>query len=604
MPTGRRQKALRSLGSTARALVKKYHLKQDVSVSANSSEKDILRTYKSLCLVVHPDKGGEALDFQELRTAYEAWVSSKKNEPDQTVPNAGGETPGASSASCVPGALADTDGGRAPDAAGGSVAFGEGALAVRVDEGVAQPATFRIHNFAVLLTYSLGDTSTAVWPRFLALVQSRRKQWSVRHWSATLEESDSGRRHIHLMLQFNRRVDVASTAFSFEGRKPNARPSWSDYLGEAFARKSPQRSFDRGFFYVWADKVGTVRMPCGSICVAGDYAPVWAQARKKYKVLRKWPQSLWEARKLSHDVYDELLFETRQGVIGAKRNLEAVREHELERKEMQEMVAVAARIRSSPSLLRPFLKVPLAEQWLQSFNEDRLRFPMLLVLGPSHVGKTEFAKSLFVNALELKIGQLPHFPDKMRLFQRRVFDGIILDDIRDLELLAQHQHVLQGKYDERAEFASTPGGQCAFKRWLYRVPFVATSNYSTANLEYLRTHDFLNKPETCVVLELRQAPVQPVPGSATQQDDRPTLSPAEALQTWTVADVKVFLNARDLRGLADLCSANGVNGADFAGFNLDTVGKELQLTPFQTKKLLNARDAFLAGEVGDGRSGR
>ena len=45
--------------------------------------------------------------------------------------------------------------------------------------------------------------------------------------------------------------------------------------------------------------------------------------RKKYIVLRKWPQSLW----VSHDVYDELLFQARQGVIGAKRNLEAVREH-------------------------------------------------------------------------------------------------------------------------------------------------------------------------------------------------------------------------------------------------------------------------------------
>ena len=162
--------------------------------------------------------------------------------------------------------------------------------------------------------------------------------------------------------------------------------------------------------------------------------------------------------------------------------------------------------------------------------------------------------------------------------------------------------MLQGKYDERAEFASTPGGQCAFKRWLYRVPFGTTANYSTANLEYLRTHDFLNKPENCVVLELRQAPVQPAPGSTSQQDEKPTLSPTEALQTWTVADVKVFLDARDLRGLADLCSANGVNGADFAGFNQDTVGDELRLTPFQTQKLLRARDVFWAGEVGDGRS--
>ena len=229
---------------------------------------------------------------------------------------------------------------------------------------------------------------------------------------------------------------------------------------------------------------------------------------------------------------------------------------------------------------------------------------MLLVLGPSHVGKTEFAKSLFVNTLDLKIGELPHFPDKMRQFQRLANDGIILVDIRDMEFLARHQHVLQGKYDERVEFASTPGGQCAFRRWLYRVPFVATANYSTANLEYLRAHDWLSKPDNCVVLELREAPVQPSPGPAPQHDGQSVVSPAETMQNWTVADVQVFLKARDLRGLADLCYASGVNGADIASFSLETVAEELRMTPFQAKKLLRARDAFLAGEVGDGRCGR
>ena len=108
----------------------------------------------------------------------------------------------------------------------------------------------------------------------------------------------------------------------------------------------------------------------------------------------------------------------------------------------------------------------------------------------------------------------------MRQFQRLANDGIILDDIRDMEFLARHQHVLQGKHDARAEFASTPGGQCAFRRWLYRVPFVATANYSTANLKYLRAHDRLSKPVTCVVLELREAPLQPSQGSAPQQDEQ------------------------------------------------------------------------------------
>ena len=76
------------------------------------------------------------------------------------------------------------------------------------------------------------------------------------------------------------------------------------------------------------------------------------------------------------------------------------------------------------------------------------------------------------------------------------------------------------------------------------------------------------------------------------------------MRSWLAADVKTFLSSRDLLGLADICFANGVNGSDLASFQSNTVAEELRLTPFQAKKLLGARAAFLAGEVGDGRSGR
>ena len=482
----------------------------------------------------------------------------------------------------------------------------EGTVVVRETAGPPPraPATFRIHNVAVLLTYSLGQPSTCVWPRFLKFVRSSRKKWSLRHWSATLEETDHGAMHAHLMIQFLDRADVPSTVFAFDGVKPNARPAWADYLGEAFSTRNPQPSFDRGFFYVWADKVGTMRMPDDTICVDGDYAPAWTGSRKKYKPQRKWAQALWEAHKLSHDVYDDLLFKTRQGVVGAKRNLDAVREHEYEQAEQAEMAAVAKRIRGNRELLRPFLQVPEAEQWLDHFQKDALRFPILLVLGPSFVGKTEWSKSLFKNPLELKVGTLQHFPEKMREFHRGVHDGVVLDDVRDLDFLAQHQHVLQGKYDTRVEFATTPGGQCVYRRWLYRVPFVATVNYSTANLGYLRTHDWLKKKENCVLVEFQQPPVEPPQGLAQLPVSAHQVPPEEAMRSWMVADVKTFLSSRDLLGLADICYANGVNGEDLLCFQSSAVAEELRLTPFQAKKLMGARAAFLAGEVGDGRSGR
>ena len=70
--------------------------------------------------------------------------------------------------------------------------------------------------------------------------------------------------------------------------------------------------------------------------------------------------------------------------------------------------------------------------WLKLFEMDALRYPVLLLLGASMSGKTEYANSLFRSPLELKVGPLLHFPDGLREFNRKIHDGIILDDVRDL----------------------------------------------------------------------------------------------------------------------------------------------------------------------------
>ena len=69
-----------------------------------------------------------------------------------------------------------------------------------------------------------------------------------------------------------------------------------------------------------------------------------------------------------------------------------------------------------------------------------------MVHAPSYCGKTEWAHSLFKRPLELKVGTLQHFPEAMRRFDREKFDGLVLDDVRDLTFLGDHQEKLQGKY--------------------------------------------------------------------------------------------------------------------------------------------------------------
>ena len=86
---------------------------------------------------------------------------------------------------------------------------------------------------------------------------------------------------------------------------------------------------------------------------------------------------------------------------------------------------------------------------------------MLLVHAPSCCGKTEWACSLFRKPLKVQVGPLGFFPDGLRALDRKVHDGLVLDDVRDLAFISNNQEKLQGKYDCLVEFASTPGRQRA-----------------------------------------------------------------------------------------------------------------------------------------------
>ena len=99
------------------------------------------------------------------------------------------------------------------------------------------------------------------------------------------------------------------------------------------------------------------------------------------------------------DTYRSYLFLSRDGVVGQKRNLDMVAEGE-ERLELVQVICEnTRRIRNNPALYRPFPEVPEVTAWLQLFQSDALQYPVLLLLGQSMSGKSEFANSLFKNPL-------------------------------------------------------------------------------------------------------------------------------------------------------------------------------------------------------------
>ena len=84
--------------------------------------------------------------------------------------------------------------------------------------------------------------------------------------------------------------------------------------------RNPQQSMDKGFFYVFASKKGTVKDEFNEDCVVGNYMPAWVTPEDvfTYKVPATWVDALWRHYKLDDAVYQGLYLCCLGGCAGAK----------------------------------------------------------------------------------------------------------------------------------------------------------------------------------------------------------------------------------------------------------------------------------------------
>ena len=490
MPLSAVQRAKRSLVSCIKAMAERYTVRVDLS--RESTDPQVRAAYRKVSRGAHPDRGGDSNDQQQLNAAHDAWAAALR-------------------------ATKGRGGLRPPSDGGPCDAPGDSHLVVLPEATPRQERTrtCRIRSRGVLLTYQKFRDAGA-WADFLDFVRTVVKEHGVHYWCATMETNKDSTYHLHLMLQFKAVVERRTAAFAFAGRMPNGQAN--DLLGDGWGGRRYQQSLDRGFFYVWAEKEGTVRDAAGELCVAGNYQPAWTAAEFKYAVQGRWIDALLRAHKLSFDVCESLIYLARDGVVQRKRNLDALRERAEEDETKVEVEARVCRIQSNRRIYESFKPVPEALAWLSLFEEDALRYPLLVVHAPSFTGKTEWSMSLFTRPFQVKIGAMPHFPEAMRRFSRKLYNGLVLDDVRDVLFLSNHQEKLQGKYSGPVEFASTAGGTCAYWRDLYCIPVVVTVNDSTKNLGLLQpgAHDFLGKRENVHYLRFAGKPgdAPPMPAEA------------------------------------------------------------------------------------------
>ena len=228
---------------------------------------------------------------------------------------------------------------------------------------------FRVNTQAVLLTYQGFPSDLAafldVWTRFVVFARALVLQLGVEQWTATAETNEDGKHHLHLFLKFRSKLNRSATAFVFESVKPNVRSN--DLLGEGFGGNRYQASVDRGHFYVWANKRGTVVDTSGALLRTGNCEPAWTRlegtslqdvrgATYKYKVSGDWPRKLWQEYKLDDAVYEEYLYLCRDKVAASKRGFELCRNWQRERELARNVAERTKRIRANAEL---YVKVEL-----------------------------------------------------------------------------------------------------------------------------------------------------------------------------------------------------------------------------------------------------
>ena len=178
------QLAKRALVSVLLVLAEQYGV--CLQISRDSSDGRVESAFRSVVKKVHPDKGGNVADMQRLQKAVEEWRSKGKSA---------------------------RLGGRPAKTA--VAPLGEG------QEKKRRP--YKILSSAVLLTYH--GVEVDAWHAFVSFVKDHLVEWGVAKWCASMERCESGKPHMHLMVQFfAARQDREVGAFSFHGARPTPAP--------------------------------------------------------------------------------------------------------------------------------------------------------------------------------------------------------------------------------------------------------------------------------------------------------------------------------------------------------------------------------------------
>lgn len=452
--------------------------------------------------------------------------------------------------------------------------------------------TFKLKSKAFMLTYngqSITATSFGAFKTFMIALKTR---FGARAWAACLEESlhaqDAGRHHLHGYLLWTDGIGLDARSldpFYFEGMRPRV-----DKCTAKLATTSPHTAACHGLWYVSVRKAGTL------------HAETNYPAGQWYKPNARWLESLFNDGKIEFDKYIHMsATKFPVGHSTRKRDAEEafrdVRLSSVQNHVLQELKG----LKDAGAYAEP-RDYPVVNDFVNEFaGSPKWRRPLLLIVGGTNLGKSMLGGSVLQKVagvlelpkkefLEVTVEEDGHLD--LAEFDLQAHGGVLLDGVADALLLKKFRESLQGR-PKVLKGARSATMKHAYAYTFARRAIVATMDLSADNLHLLHTDHWLSDPRNVKVLRLTGPSWQNGDDDAAAAQQAP--SRHDEMTAWSAKTVAGFFEQADLSGPAKVLFHNGVNGVDLTTLCDRALVDDLGMSSFAARKVLRARDDFLAG---------
>ena len=312
-----------------------------------------------------------------------------------------------------------------------------------------------------------------MWQDFQKFVAKVVAKYHFNHYAAafelctqTLEQSRAVRVHAHLCCRAFQRMNIEyPSLLAWQGSEP--------HISRGFSQ-SKQRAVGGNacFYYLQCPKIGVVYQ-------AGNIRPF-----DDYLVSGEWVFNLLQQQKMTISDARAQIIKSAKNLQRLLPNLEAYSKCLSDQKLEEHMAQVQQQLAAAA---KPFVRIESIERWKQDHLAIRPRYKFLVLVGPSGLGKTQYAKALVPGgrALELNMAAAPE-PD-LKAFDHETHDLILFDECPAKVILRQKK-LFQAPAVKVALAASVTGCY-SYTVWVHQKLLVVCSNVWHYELRSLPSED-------------------------------------------------------------------------------------------------------------------